>query len=225
MGKLLNITSILIFVGCSLMANSRSPQLEKNIQDHIDHGKFHGIQIGVYSENTSKFHGFGTTSLNSGKTPNNKSLYEIGSVSKVFTGILLASLHLEKIVHLNDKIGKYIPELTNKISQNITLLELATHMSGLPRLPDNMGKVDMKDPYAKYDEKKLIDYLNSIKLLKKPNKFSWKNYSNTGFGLLGYALERATRISYEDLIKKYITIPLAMNDTFISIPDSHKQRF
>jgi CubicO group peptidase (beta-lactamase class C family) len=209
----------LIISSCSASLQNTSTQLEDAIKPQIANGQFRSIIVGVYEENLQeRYYSYGNISKINKKNPNSKNIYEIGSISKVFTGLILSSLHLNGTLSINDKVSTILKSLKGKPAGNITLIELATHMSGLTRLPSNLKNVDVKDPYAKYTSTNLLDYLKSLKSITKPSTFSWNNYSNTGFGLLGYVLQKKTKLTYEELVKKYVTGPLGMSDTYVNVP-------
>lgn len=195
------------------------------VQFQIEKNYIPGAVIGFYTDGKITYSAYGETHIGSGQTPTEHSLYEIGSISKVFTGIMLASLHNKKIVDLNDPISKYIFKLKNTPTGQITLLELSTHTSGLPRLPLNLSPANSQDPYADYTEQLLVEYLTSLSELVHPTPFSWKNYSNLGVGLLGYVLTIATNKSYEKLLQELITAPLNMHSTVVSLNDVQKSQF
>lgn len=143
-----------------------------------------------------------------------RSVFEIGSISKVFTATLLAEMVARGEVSLSDPVSKYLPkEITvpSREGREITLLDLATHQSGLPRNPDNMSSADPKNKYADYSAEKLYTFLSSHELRREPG--SEMEYSNLGMGLLSHALARAGGGSFKDLVRERILDPLGMNMT------------
>lgn len=146
-----------------------------------------------------------------------KIVFEIGSITKVFTGLLLAQAVVEKKVTLETTIGSLLePKVTfaDPRVAAITLKQLSTHTSGLPRLPTNAAAgMAEGDPYAEYDEKLLLAYLSSAKLEGEgPHACS---YSNLGVGLLGHLLGKLYQMSWEDAVTKKICLPLGMTDTAV----------
>lgn len=157
--------------------------------------------------------------------PPERVLFEIGSITKFFTGLLLAQATIDGKVSLDDPITKYLPpdlKLHPSLAA-ITLRQLSTHTSGLPRLPDNLHPRVIADPYADYLKPKLYDFLGAFKPAKAPPQPA--DYSNLGVGLLGHLLERAYGLSYAELVRTKITGPLGMNDTTIALTDEQKARF
>lgn len=143
---------------------------------------------------------------------NSNSLFEIGSITKIFTTTLLANFILAHKIKLNDEIQDYL-NFTLKNNQ-ITVLQLANHTSGLPRLPSNLDldAVDQSNPYKNYTVDDLKKYLTEeLALNHAPG--STYDYSNIGVGLLGYLLENVTDTTYEELLQKYIFSKYKMNNT------------
>jgi CubicO group peptidase (beta-lactamase class C family) len=139
------------------------------------------------------------------------SLFEIGSVTKVFTALVLADMVERGEVRLSDPVSKYAPVKTGAI----TLEHLATHMSGLPRLPNNFAPKNIADPYADYTVERLYEFLRNYEPPRAPGA-KWE-YSNLGFGLLGHALARRAGNDYETMVRHRVCNPLDMIDTRIDI--------
>jgi CubicO group peptidase (beta-lactamase class C family) len=141
-----------------------------------------------------------------------RTVFEIGSISKTFTALLLAQLVLGGEVELEEPVSRRLPELDREPSP--TLLDLATHRSGLPRLPLGMLPAVISrapDPYARWNEQRLLSGTRHTPSRSSPGTSS--RYSNLGFALLGLALSRATGASYGELIREQICAPLGMADT------------
>lgn len=146
------------------------------------------------------------------------SVFEIGSISKVFTATALARLVEEGKVKLDDPVQKYLPASVHIPSRNgkqITLGSLAEQNSGLPRLPSNFHPADPANPYADYTVQQMYDFLSSYQLPRDPG--TQFEYSNLGVGLLGHALALATGKSYEELERTLIWAPLDMDHTAITL--------
>ncbi|MGH8653652.1 MAG: serine hydrolase [Gammaproteobacteria bacterium] len=159
--------------------------------------------------------------------PPERVIFEIGSITKVFTGLLLAQAVVEGNVALDTPIKQLIAPSTKFADSRvgaITLKQLATHTSGLPRMPDNINQgADAADPAAHYDRTKLDAYLASAKLLGEP-PFE-VSYSNLGVGLLGDLLSRVYGKPWEVLAAEKITGPLGMKDTVVNLSDDQRKRF
>jgi serine-type D-Ala-D-Ala carboxypeptidase/endopeptidase len=152
-------------------------------------------------------------------------VFEIGSITKVFTALLFADMVLRGEVAADDPAAKYLPagvRMPDFEGAPITLLDLATYTSGLPRMPSNFAPKDPNNPYVDYTAERLYDYLSNHKLGFKPGKHY--EYANLGFGLLGHILELRAGKSYEELVVSRICAPLGMDDTRITLSSSMQQR-
>jgi D-alanyl-D-alanine-carboxypeptidase/D-alanyl-D-alanine-endopeptidase len=153
-----------------------------------------------------------------------RAIYEIGSVTKVFTSLLLAEAVRRGEVKLDDPIAKYLPPGVKVPARtgSITLEDLATHTSGLPRLPSNLAPSNMSNPYADYTTAQLYQFLSTYELTRDPGK--QYEYSNLGAGLLGQLLARRAGTDYETLVRTRVLEPLGMKSTSITLSDVQKKR-
>ncbi|MCU7618443.1 beta-lactamase family protein [Chryseobacterium sp. PBS4-4] len=143
---------------------------------------------------------------------NQRKVFEIGSITKVFTSTVLASLVEDKKINLADHVDSYY-HFKFKENTNISFESLANHTSGLPRLPENLDLSNESNPYQDYGKKELENYLkNSLTLENKPSK-SYA-YSNLGAGLLGYTLGLSQKTSFQELLKKKIFDKYKMMNSF-----------
>jgi CubicO group peptidase (beta-lactamase class C family) len=152
-------------------------------------------------------------------------MFEIGSMTKVFTSLLLADMVLDGKVSLDDPVAKFLPEgarMPGRGDLQITLRNLSQQDSGLPRLPDNLVMADISDPYVDYTESDLLAFLASYELPRDIG--SQYEYSNLGVGLLGYVLARAEGTDYETLLRTRILEPVGMDDTAISLNADQQAR-
>jgi CubicO group peptidase (beta-lactamase class C family) len=171
------------------------------------------ISIAIIEKGVAKFYGVKRENDTIFTTNNYKSVFEIGSISKVFTSTLLANFVINHKVNLDSTISTY-SKSTIKDDKGITFKELANHTSGLPRLPSNLNllMVNPQNPYKDYDEKKLIEYLNTqLELSQSPGEKY--GYSNLGVGLLGYLLSKIENTTYENLLQTLIASKYQMTIT------------
>jgi CubicO group peptidase (beta-lactamase class C family) len=145
---------------------------------------------------------------------NHQSVFEIGSISKVFTASILASMVVDGKVCLDDSINDYLDfPLIDSI--RISFKQLANHTSGLPRMPSNFSAglpFNPANPYQNYEPDFLINYLTRhMELDYKPGERS--EYSNLGAGLLAYTLSRISRSDYQELLNKYLLSKYGMTNT------------
>ena len=183
-----------------------------------------GIVVGLLDTGKSRIVARGPAGT--GTPFDGRTMFEIGSMSKVFTALILADMVSKGEVALDDPAEKYLPagaRMPERGGRKITLRDLATHRSGLPRLPDNMPFGNPDDPYADYSEKLMLDFLGNYQLPRDIG--SQFEYSNLGFGLLGYLLARAAHSDYPTLLARRITGPLGMRDTAITLSPGQEKRF
>jgi CubicO group peptidase (beta-lactamase class C family) len=146
------------------------------------------------------------------------SVFEIGSISKVFTSTVLALMVQEGRVHLEDPAQRFLPpevKLPTRNGKEITLGSLAEQNSGLPRMPANFHPADQANPYADYTVQQMYEFLSGYSLPRDPGALF--EYSNLGVGLLGHVLSRAAGVSYEDLERTRVWEPLGMTHTAITL--------
>ena len=162
------------------------------------------LSIAIIENGKTKFIGVKRTNDTIKQIENKQKVFEIGSISKVFTSTLLSNLVEEGKVKLTDPIQDYI-DYDIKTNQIITFKQLANHTSGLPALPSNLDlfTVDPNNPYKEYDKEKLKEYLTEkIELSQQPGEKY--QYSNLGAGILGFVLTEITGLTYENLLQKKI---------------------
>ena len=184
-----------------------------------------GIVVGVIEPNGRRVVAYGNLAKDDPRTLDGDTIFEIGSVTKVFTSLLLADMVNRKEVALDDPAAKYLPEhvkMKERSGKSITLHDLSTHSSGLPRLPSNLKLKDLRNPYADYSVDDLYQFLSGYELPRDPG--SEFEYSNLGGGLLGHLLAYRAGTDYESLIGTRTTRPLGMPDTGIALSSSMKER-
>jgi CubicO group peptidase (beta-lactamase class C family) len=154
-----------------------------------------------------------------------ESLFEIASITKTFTGLILARMAAEGKVRLDEPVRELLPAGTvpKPRGPEITLLDLATQHSGLPPMPSNFHPADRSNPHADYTVEALYDYIGRHGVAK-PEETSFV-YSNLGLGLLGQALASRAGMSYRDLLRDQVTAPLGLADTVVAVTGEQRQRF
>jgi CubicO group peptidase (beta-lactamase class C family) len=185
-----------------------------------------GIVVGVIEPSGRRVVAYGSAARNDARPLNGDTLFEIGSITKVFTSLLLADAVERGEVALTDPVGKFLPakvKMPQRGGRAITLQDLATHTSGLPRLPTNMAPKDPANPYADYTFENLYAFLSDYQLTRDIG--SQYEYSNLGGGLLGHALTLAAHATdYETLVRARVTTPLGMPSTTITLTPEMKSR-
>lgn len=189
-------------------------ELDPLVAPWVGAGFFPGVTVGVARGDEVWIQGYGETAVGSGVAPDARTLYEIGSLTKVYTGLLLADAHLRGLARLEDTLAEHLPKGTAVPSVDgapIRLVHLATHTSGLPRLPSNL-RTGAVDPYAAYDAAALYAGLAVARPRRAPG--THYAYSNFGAGVLGHALARAAGVeSYEQLCLARLCVVHGFDDT------------
>lgn len=180
-----------------------------------------GVSIAIIESGEFEYLNFGVTDRESKQQVSSNTLYEIGSISKTFTSMALASMVVEGKIKLSDPVQQYLPKtvkMPTKNGKEITLLSLANHMSGLPRLPNNMPFGDPADPYADYTVELMYNFLNTYELTRDIDE--QLEYSNLAVGLLGHILALIDNKPYEQVIRDRVLQPLGMVNSFVDVPSS-----
>jgi len=188
------------------------------IKPRVDTGRYAGIAVGLVSrDGKQQVTAYGPRA---GVTPfDGNTVFEIGSITKTFTAAILADMVAKREVALDDPVVKHLPAGTRVPTyenRQITLLDLATQTSGLPRMPGNMVITNPGNPYASYTTSQLYAFLAGYRLPRSVG--SQYEYSNLGVGLLGQALSHRAGKDYETLVSERVLAPLGMRETRVALP-------
>lgn len=191
-----------------------------------------GMVVGLVDRNGYMVYRYGSTTMNGTKVPDADTVFEIGSVTKTFTGILLADGEERGIVNLSAPISQYLPPGSTAPTRNgraITLTDLATHTSGLPGVPDYFFDIDMNATFADQIREAMILYNTSPPekayrwlsnyTLTRDIGTQWE-YSNIGTALAGDIIGRANGKGYGVALQDRILVPLGMDRTGIGPSDA-----
>lgn len=189
-----------------------------------------GIVLGLLHEDTTSVHAFGAVD-STGASPTAQTVFEIGSITKTFTGLLLAERIERGRLRPTTPVAQLLPDSVSPTradsvgTATMTLAHLAMHRSGLPRLPSNLRAVASSrlDPYAAYGDSALYAFLDGYTLSRTPG--AQYRYSNLGMGLLGHLLARRADTTYAALVRRRIAAPLGLSDTRIHLTDDQEDRF
>lgn len=220
--------AVLILGGCAAAprpAADLDPRVAAAARLELEKRRHVGLVVGTLQDGVARAQGFGKLSDARPEAPDGATIFEIGSITKVFTGVLLAKLAAEGKCAVSDPARRHVPEgwaLPEREGAVITLAQLSLHTSGLPRLPSNLEPKDPRDPYADYSEERLRAFLAGHVLGRRPGERY--EYSNLGTGWLGWMLARADGRSYEELVADRIARPLGMADTRIRLDDASRAR-
>lgn len=190
------------------------------------------IAVGVYRQGRTLVRGLGPAGLGGDGAPDGASVFQIGSVTKVFTATLLQVLCDEGRLSLDDTLGDLVGASTPLAprARGITLRQLATHTSGLPRLPKDfmrrltakVGKAQvMHDPYSHFGPDDVFGYLATAEGLRPPGRFA---YSNLGMGLLAHVMERCTGQDLGTLMADRLLRPLGLDSTAVALTPGMRAR-
>jgi len=202
----------------------------------IRNGTYAGAVVVLVDRNGSAVYSYGVSDRTLRTKPDENTLFNIGSVSKTFTGLLLAGELINGEVDLQAPVREYMPEgvtIPAYQEREITLEDLATHTSGLPGVPDsfftfiheNQSAADqlehLYDPYETMTAGEAYAFVSNYTLTRKPGT-EWE-YSNLGAAITGEIVSRRAGSSYEDLLNERILQPLGMNRTMIRIADDDQK--
>ena len=195
------LTTFLAAVLCSQSSVAApiltSSEIRRILIERVDE-QHRGVRIvvGVIEPDGRRVVAHGRLGVGDERAVNGDAIFEIGSITKLFTELLLA-------------------DMVERGGKSITLAHLANHTSGLPRMPDNWNPHDPDDPYADYDSELLFQFLSNHKLRRDPG--SKREYSNAGFAILGELLAHRAGSSYGDLLVDRICMPLGTSDTTLTV--------
>jgi D-alanyl-D-alanine-carboxypeptidase/D-alanyl-D-alanine-endopeptidase len=210
---------IIWLVILSFSATAQIPDaVKQEIDLRIKHDINPSIVMGVYENGQFHFYTKGMQNKALAIPASKNSVYEIGSITKTFTGLLLAHEVVAGKIKPDSPIQDYWPAPFQLIDNNqaaITFKQLATHSSGLPRIPANLSAFS-NDPYAAYDRQQL---LAGVKMAAPKNAGNQYAYSNFGAGLLGESIAVIENDSYNHLITKKILQPLNLVETYMQLND------
>lgn len=184
-----------------------------------------GASVGLIDHGTITTFSYGKTSINKNEIVSENTIFEIGSITKVFTTLALMDLITKGEAQLDNPIELHLPEVKvpEMDGKKITLLHLATHHSGLPSMPTNFNPKNPLNLFEDYSVENLYEFLNNYNLEKAPGvQFE---YSNVGMGLLGHILCLKVGKSYEQIISDSISKKLGMENTGISLTQEMRKGF
>lgn len=182
------------------------------------------IVVGIVTQYGDEYLVAGSLSADDSRAPDKNTLFEIGDLTKLFTAAATSDLVQRRQLTWRTPAGALLPLEGRPPAYDgeaVNLHHLASHSSGLPRIPPNMGEVDPRNPWADYSEEQLYEATSQTYPAFPPG--SHYLYSSLGYGLLGHILTLRTGKSYEEVIAESITTPLAMKDTVV-VPTEHQSK-
>lgn len=185
-----------------------------------------GLIIGVIMRGQRSIYSYGMVGESRAQSPQGNTLFGIGSITKIFTTALLSVMVTEGRLNLEDSVCDLMPALS-KLPSDMTLLRLATHTAGLPKMPSNIvGSMlrDRRNPYAAYTRDNLLEWLLNYGRKKTRLSTGEIRYSNVGMALLGHVLAHKANESYEQAVINRVCAPFGLNDTRITLSPAQKER-
>ncbi len=232
------ISLLVFFFSISLIAQDKA-QLKEEIAKvvHFDtgisHEKIPGYVIGIIVGDSIFTYGYGQKAKDIAEVPNENTLFEIGSVTKVFTASLVGILSDEGLMNHDAPLNEYLPKkYRNPKLKEVTISSLLTHTSGLPKMPTPFGiyEEETDNPYAHYSKQLLLEFYadfepvsvqQKIKKKRKKRKQKVKAetpveyiYSHLNYALLEVALEYTTGQTYDELLDQRIFSQVGMPQSF-----------
>jgi CubicO group peptidase (beta-lactamase class C family) len=217
---------VLAIAGTASLLLGAASEIQSLLANRVDEGqKVVGIVVGTLSPTLREVVPYGVKTKGSGETVNGETVFEIGSITKVFTALVLADMVVHDEVKLDMPVSVLLPpnvKVPRRNGKQITLQDLAMHVSGLPRMPPGYKPADLENPFATFDSTQLYAFLSGYTLTRDIG--AQYEYSNLGPGLLAHALARRAGLSFPELLRIRVLDPLGMTSTSISLGESQKKR-
>ena len=204
---------------------ARDSAIQAMIDARVESGFSTGIVVGVLRADGTRSYLAAGTSGRPGVPIDRQTVFEIGSLTKAYTGTLLAQMVVAGDVALEDPVSALLPDsvtVPSRGDRRITLLDLATHTSALPRLPGNLAPADPRNPYADYSVGSLYAFVRGHTLSRDIG--TRYEYSNLGMGLLGHALARKAGAGFEDAMRDRVLQPAGLDDTRMTLTPEMQRR-
>jgi len=221
--SLVNFCILISFSICTLIEPASayqgaliSQKVKENITKRVESELSPAIVLAVYSNGKTEYFCYGLTAYRSDLRVSKDTIFEIGSITKVFTSLLLAEMVSDGRLSLDAEINSLLPDMNSLPvydDTKISLKHLATHTSGLPYNPLNLQVADGNDPFADYRKEDLLSFISTYTLPRKPG--TEYEYSNTGVGLLGNIITDLSGMEYAELLREMILKKLKMTNTVI----------
>lgn len=210
---------ILVFHTIYSFSQESPEQLQKIVDNHIQkfmqEKNIPGVTVALFYNNKGSFYNYGVADRKTNKPVTENTIFEMASVTKVFNSTALAVEVLRGKMQLNDPITKYLPPLhaNRETVEQVNLQELATHFSSLPTMPDHIGKL-------KHGILTVAQVMNYLQNWKPAHPIGTNyEYSNLGFGLLGFAVANVEHTNYNHMLHMLVLNPLNMNSSGSEIPE------
>ncbi|MGJ8636789.1 MAG: serine hydrolase [Phycisphaerales bacterium] len=199
--------------------------VNKHVEPLIEAGLIPGAVVAVRTKGIDSYYTLGTLDYDGDETPSFDTLYEIGSISKVMTGVLFADAIRRGEVTKETLVDDLLPEgedAKDFKGTEVQLWHLTTHTSGWPTAPANLRPADPENPFLGYTEQMMYDYISNVSPMTEPGtKFE---YSNLAVGLLGTLVSNNAESGYENLVIERVFEPLGIEEFWITLGDDELKR-
>ncbi|XAM00261.1 serine hydrolase [Phycisphaeraceae bacterium D3-23] len=210
------------FLGCATKPDPYQDRVDALAAPYVEGNYIVGMSVGLLVDGEVYTYHYGTTRAGEDSAPDDRTLYEIGSISKTFTGLLLARGVVEGDWQLDDPVSRYLPG-DIELPDGVTLRRLSTHTSGVPRMPADFAPATMDDPYVDYGTEQMHATLRTMEMSYAPGEGA--EYSNLAVGLLGTVMAEQRGVSYEQMLRDEVLAPLRMRHTTIALSDRQERHF
>ncbi|MBT8221162.1 MAG: beta-lactamase family protein [Bacteroidia bacterium] len=208
------LISISLLLHLSAVTQERSEieqEIEKVLFKNIEFEQHvrHGVIIATIAGDQINYFSYGAAN------PNKNTVFETGDISKGLTGTLLHILHQKGKISINTRVNDGLPRvLQNSVFDDLTIQDLLSHTSGLPRIPDNIGQyqVDANQPFGNYDSAAFKEFIQSLETLPTQREYS---YSHVNFELLKLIIENKLGDTFDDILSMYLSTPLGLRNTTV----------
>lgn len=216
---------IAIFLLLSTFTNAQQEDIRLELERIIFHDteisldQTPGFIIGIIDRDSTFCFEFGQNSFDDKGKIDSKSIFELGSVTKLYTAALISILSKEELLKEGDFVNDYLPEFyRNPRLGKLTINDLLSHQSSFPKRPSFFGKKDkaLQDPYFYYSKTDLLQFYKEYVPIQEIGSF---RYSHSNYALLEIIIEQVTGMSYEQALKQYIFQVLDFHSTFVALPE------
>ncbi len=213
----------LVLAPCRVLADEKPALLPKStvdrsVQSIIEGDYCPGLVVGVIDSTGPHVYGYGTIRKGIRQTPDGNTIFEIGSVTKVFTATVYAQMLADKEIRLTESADAILTrvKVPSDGLNKILLIHLVCNTASLPLNPSNLTSNQPDNPYFGYSQRQFANFLSKCMLPRPPgDRFE---YSHVGYALLAQALAEKDGKSYQQMIMDRICTPLGMTETSVSIP-------
>ncbi|VXC41242.1 PRC family class C beta-lactamase [Pseudomonas sp. 8O] len=210
-----------LFAALALLAASQasaSPSLDKQVDAAVkpmmQSYAIPGMAIAISHKGQQHVFEFGVASRESGQAVDRHTLFELGSISKLFTATLGAYAEASGTLNLSDNASQYLPALRGTAFDHISLLDLATYTA---------GGLPLQFPDAVSSERQMLDYYRNWQAVYPPGM--QRLYSNPSIGLFGHLAAASLAKPFQQLMEKDLLPQLGMQESYVRIPTEQMRRY